>query len=147
MAFLEEASAAIRASGGRFTPQRQMIVQLLENEKGHLDADKLYHLAYQKDNSISLATVYRTLNVLKEAGLIDQRRFSAGHKRAAYEPATTTEHFHLTCRQCGQVIEFQTGLASMLKDELEATLSVQVDHVGIDVEGLCQSCRRQRDEA
>jgi Fe2+ or Zn2+ uptake regulation protein len=143
MAFLEEASAAIRASGGRFTPQRQMIVQLLENEKGHLDADALYHLAYQQDSSISLATVYRTLNVLKEAGLIDQRRFSAGRKRAAYEPATA-EHFHLTCRQCGQVIEFQTGLARMLQDELEATLNVQVDQVAIDVEGLCESCRRQK---
>ena len=140
MAFLDEASTAIRAAGGRFTPQRQVIVQLLENEKGHLDADKLYHLAYQKDSSISLATVYRTLNVLKEAGLIDQRHL-AGRERVTYEPATTTEHYHLTCRKCGQVIEFQTGLAETLKAELEATLKVQVDRVGIYAEGLCANCR------
>lgn len=141
MAFLEEASKVIRESGGRFTPQRQLIIELLDKEQAHLDADRLFQLAYQQDKTVSLATVYRTLNVLKEAGLIDQRHLSPDHERAAYEPASSVEHYHLTCRKCGRVIEFQTDLVEALKTELETALKVQVEQTCICLQGLCPDCQ------
>ncbi len=141
--FLEEASAAIRSTGGRFTPQRKLILDLLEHTDGHLDAERLYLLAHQQDSTISLATVYRTLNVLREANLIDQRYFSPRHEKTYYEPAHSAEHYHFTCRNCGRVIEFETPLVGAMKVGIEQQLNVSLAHVCMCFEGLCSDCRRE----
>ena len=146
MSFVEEASTAIREAGGRFTSQRQLIVELLETTEGHLDAEGLYHLAYERDTSVSLATVYRTLNVLKDAGLIDQRYFAREHGREYYEPVSAHEHYHFTCKSCKRVIEFESGLVDEIKRTLEARLGVSVTHACVCFEGLCQTCRAKAEQ-
>lgn len=140
MDFTEQASQAIRAAGGRFTPQRRLIVELLADSTGHLDADGLHWLAHQRDQSISLATVYRTLNTLEQAGLVAQRYFSPGHEKKYYEPLTAHEHYHFTCRACGQVVEFDAPLVETIRQEVAARLGILVDHACMCLEGLCQSC-------
>jgi Fe2+ or Zn2+ uptake regulation protein len=141
MSFVSEASAAIRETGGRMTPQRRLIIGLLERANDHLDAEGLYHLAHERDRSISLATVYRTLNVLKDAGLIEQRYFSREHGREYYEPSGASEHYHFTCKMCGQVTEFETTLVDEIKAELEANLEATVHHACICFEGVCKTCQ------
>ncbi len=142
MSFLDHASMAIREAGGRFTPQRQLIVELIDSSDRHLDAEELHRLAQRRDRSISLATVYRTLNVLEEAGLIDQRYLSHGHERKFYEPASTGEHYHFTCRVCHRVIEFEAEQIASIKQALEATYGLEVRHACVCFEGLCADCRR-----
>lgn len=146
MSFVEEASGAIRESGGRFTAQRRLIVELLAESTGHLDADRLYHLAHQRDTSVSLATVYRTLNVLEDAGLIDQRYFSPDHERKYYEPATAEEHYHFTCRVCRRVIEFESDFVDAIRRQLAEEIGVRVDHACVCLEGLCHDCLAQDTE-
>ena len=141
MSFVEEASAAIRESGGRFTSQRRLIVELLENVEEHLDAEGLYHLAYDRDTSVSLATVYRTLNVLKDAGLIEQRYFAREHGREYYEPVAAQEHYHFTCQRCKQIIEFESELVNEIRQVLEGTVGVSVKHACVCFEGLCETCK------
>lgn len=142
MTFIEQASTAIRAAGGRFTPQRQLILELLEHIEGHLDADRLYLLAHEQDSTISLATVYRTLSVLRDAHLIDQRYFSPRHEKSYYEPANAAEHYHFTCRGCGRVIEFDTPLVQALKEDVEGRLGVSLKHMCMCFEGLCAECQK-----
>ncbi len=139
--FIDEASTAIRESGGRFTAQRRLIIELLEASEEHLDAEGLHQLAHKRDESISLATVYRTLNVLEEAGLIDQRYFSPDRDRKYYEPVGASEHYHFTCLQCKQVIEFETDLVNAIKAQIESRLGVHVLDSYICFEGLCTACQ------
>ena len=143
MSFLKEASKAIRESGGRMTNQRELIIHLLEENTQHLDAEELYHLAFAQDNSISLATIYRTLNTLEDAGLVQPRYLSHDHERKYYEPVDDQEHYHFTCRQCHKVIEFRSDLITELKDKLEAELGIQVSHACVCFDGLCPDCHNE----
>ena len=144
--FADEAKEAIRETGGRFTAQRQLIVELLEEAEGHPNAEQLYQLAHQRDESVSLATVYRTLNVLAEAGLLDLRYFPSDHEHKHYELVTEEEHYHFTCRECRQVIEFESELVDAVKRELEARMGVSAFSACVCIEGLCPVCRAKNNQ-
>lgn len=144
MSFLEQATQAIHEAGGRMTPQRQLIVEILAAATERLDADALYQRARQRDDAISLATVYRTLAALESAGLIHQRYVSRDHERKVYEP--DAEVYHFTCRRCRQVIPFQSPLVNLLKQELEQQFQVQALQACICVDGLCPACRQAENE-
>ena len=141
MSFLEEASEAIRKAGGRMTAQRQLIIDLLGTSAEHLDAEGLYRLAHRQDEGVSLATVYRTLNTLEEAGLVQQHYLSYDHDRKFYEPLDVGEHYHFTCRNCHKVIEFRSELVDDMKKKLETELGIEVQHACLCFDGLCPDCR------
>ncbi len=141
MNFLDAATEAIRDAGGRFTNQRRIVVELMAGSEDHFDAEELYHRAHAQDESISLATVYRTLHALEDAGLIDQHYLTRDHDRKVYEPAGEAEHYHFTCRQCHRVIEFQADEIDLLRQGLESAYGVRVDRVCMCLDGLCAECR------
>ena len=137
-----EALAALRATGHRITPQRQMVLEVVESSAEHLDAETIHQRARERANNprISLATVYRTLSVLKDMGLIEQRYLSRDHTREHYEPTGAQEHYHFTCLGCREVIEFQSPKVKRLAVELNRELGVEVAHACICLEGYCQMC-------
>jgi Fur family ferric uptake transcriptional regulator len=145
MSFVEQASAAIRAAGGRFTPQRRLIIELLEQTEAHLSAERLYEQAQQRDASISPATVYRTLHVLQTAGLIDGRFTSRHHTQIEYEPVHAGEHYHFVCRRCHRVLEFETEWVQEIRRRLEDRFQVIVDHACVCFEGLCAQCQNEEE--
>ena len=138
-AFLDKASEAVRQVGGRMTSQRRLIVELLEAAPARLDANGLYDLARRQDTTISLATVYRTLNALEDAGLIRQQYISASHDRKYYEPAAETYHF--TCRICHRVLTFTSPLIPELRRQLEIEFHVQTLNACVCVDGVCPDCQ------
>ncbi len=141
-----EALAALRATGHRITPQRQIVLEVVESSGEHLDAEAIYQRARERadDPRISLATVYRTLAVLKETGLIEQRYLSPAHAREHYEPAGAQEHYHFTCLGCHKVIEFQSPKVKRMAVELNRELGVEVAHACICLEGYCRTCAASR---
>jgi Fur family ferric uptake transcriptional regulator len=143
MSYLEQADKVIREAGGRMTAQRRLIIEILESSREHLDAEALHLRAREQDDSVSLATVYRTLNMLEEAGLVQQRYLSREHERKTYEPLHVDEEYHFTCRICRRVIAFHSELMEQLKRELEAELNVKVFNACVCVDGLCPDCQVQ----
>lgn len=143
MGFVDKASEAIRASGGRMTPQRQIIIDVLDSAAERLDAEGLYQLAHERDTGINLATVYRTLSVLEAAGLIRQHYISPEHDRKYY--SVNTRLYHFTCRSCHRVFSFQTDLVEELKRNLEQMLNVQALNACVCVDGLCPDCQAQQE--
>jgi Fur family ferric uptake transcriptional regulator len=95
---------------GRFlqTKQRRLLLEIIQKKTGHLDARELFKEAASKDSSISLATVYRSLNLFKQMGIIEERRL--GKARCYYEIKQPPQHQHLVCKECGAVIEFDCPL-------------------------------------
>lgn len=126
----------LRARGFRVTPQRRLILKLLEEAGEHLDAGKLYQHARTHDQSISLATVYRTLSLLLKAGLVEQRFLDQDRSRSYYEIAED-EHFHFTCLDCGKVIEFETDLVAKICEELHEKCGLEVQYTRVHFEGTC----------
>lgn len=137
--FNEQASAAIRAAGGRMTDQRQTLIRLLADLSGRIDAETLHQQAQRLDAQINLATVYRTLDVLAAAQLIRAHYVSPDHERRYF--TRTPEPYHFTCRRCRRVIAFASDLVELLKTRLEADFNVQAINACVCVDGLCPDCQ------
>lgn len=113
--------------GLRITHQRRVVARALELSEGHPDADELYRRALEIDPKISLATVYRTVKLFEEAGIIEVRDFRDG--RARYEDADRDHHDHLIDVQTGEVIEFLDEEIERLQRKAAAKLGYRlVDH-------------------
>jgi Fe2+ or Zn2+ uptake regulation protein len=146
---LKENVHTLQQNGFRITTQRRTVLEVIAQHKGHPTAEEIYYKARQINPRISLATVYRTLTVLRETGLIDQLYLSSDHDRAHFELSSSSEHFHFRCLGCGKVIEFQNRRAVdfVAKDLTQDARIAEVAEVCVCVEGYCQACARSRKQA
>ena len=131
---------ALRAHGLRLTPQRTLILQVLRESGEHLDAEGIWQFARQQDQSINLATVYRSLNMLSQIGLIQQSFLGEGQRRSYYELVDKPAHYHFACLRCGKVQELLSEPMSQAQAELEHRYQVRIFNAHIKFEGLCQEC-------
>jgi Fur family ferric uptake transcriptional regulator len=136
----DKALKALRAAGYRITSQRRAVLATIETCTEHLDAEGIYQRALEVDPSLSLATVYRTIAVLKDTGLIEHRFLTREHTREYYEPLDMPEHYHFTCLNCQRVIEFQSSDVDAMRTKLQQELGVEISHICLCVEGYCKEC-------
>jgi Fe2+ or Zn2+ uptake regulation protein len=127
--------------GHSMTAQRQLLLELLRDADEHIDAKELYRRASARDKSISPATVYRTLNLFKELGLVDEMRL--GKVRCYYEIKQSPEHQHLVCRGCGRVIEFQTSYFQKLIEAVRREHKFNITKAELYLEGYCPECEEK----
>lgn len=130
----------LRGSRQRITPQRAVLLELLQQEEGHLDADELYRLARRRHPGISLSTVYRSLRLFKELGLIHELHFEEEHHH--YEGRPPREHYHLLCLGCGRIIEFESRRVAQMKREMAQEQAFEVTGAEIHLTGYCSRCRQ-----
>ncbi len=131
----------LHTRGRRLTRQRRLVLQVLEESGEHLDAERLHDRAKSRDPNISLATVYRTLVVLKEMGLVEEHRLGEGH--AHFEATRSTPHYHFTCGKCGRVIEFDAPQVAEVLQRLSKQKGLQVTGAHLLVTGRCAQCREE----
>ncbi len=141
---MREAHGLLRARGKRITSQRALLLQIIQESAGHLDAEGLYRRAKGRDPRINLTTVYRTLNLLKESGLIEPSYLTHDHHREQFEPKPDAEHYHFTCVQCAKVIEFESPLIEQLRREVRRKFGVEFTHGCLCFEGYCADCAKKR---
>lgn len=115
---------ACRERGLRMTGPRQTIAALLDQAGDHPDVIALHHRATAVDEKISLSTVYRTLRVFEQEGIIDRLDLREG--RARYEPATEGQHFHLVDIENGNVLEFRSEEIEALQAEIAQKLGYRL---------------------
>lgn len=112
------------AQGLRLTGQRRVIAQVLENADDHPDVEELHRRASLIDAGISIATVYRTVKLFEESGILDKHDFGDG--RARYEPADREHHDHLIDLATGEVIEFVDPEIEELQERIAARLGYRL---------------------
>lgn len=127
----ENAKASIEtqcaARGMRMTEQRRVIARVLEDSPDHPDVEELYRRCATVDEHISISTVYRTVKLLEDAGIIERHDFREG--RARYEQMRDTHHDHLIDLRSGKVIEFQSEEIEKLQADVARKLGYRlVDH-------------------
>lgn len=113
--------------GLRITDQRRVIARVISNADDHPDVEKLYERASAIDPNISIATVYRTVRLFEEAGILERHDFGDG--RARYEAAPEAHHDHLIDVETGKVIEFVDPELELLQKQIAEKLGYRlVDH-------------------
>lgn len=116
--------ARCEAKGLRMTEQRRVIAGVLQESSDHPDVEELYARASARDAGISLATVYRTVKLFEEAGILDKLEFGDG--RARYEDAEREHHDHLIDIQTGEVIEFVDPDIEALQEKIAEKLGYRL---------------------
>ncbi|MCP4821261.1 MAG: transcriptional repressor [Shimia sp.] len=122
------------AKGLRMTEQRRVIAAVLQESNDHPDVEELYARASARDAGISLATVYRTVKLFEEAGILDKLEFGDG--RARYEDAEREHHDHLIDINSGQVIEFVDPEIEELQEKIAAKLGYQLKGHKLELYGV-----------
>jgi len=134
-------SQTIQMHGHFLTAQRRLLLDLIRDAEGHLDAKELYQRARAIDESIGSATVYRSLNLFKQLGLVDERRL--GKLRCYYEIKQSPEHQHLLCQGCGKVIEFQNPHFQKLIEAVQREHGFKITKAELYLEGYCPNCEEK----
>ena len=139
---VEAARDSLKQRGIRLTRQRQLLLDLLDKSGQHLDAEALYQMAHQKDPKLNRVTVYRTLKLLKEGGLVDELDLMhyTGDQHY-YETRTKQEHAHIICLRCGKVEEFYGDPLSKLRRQVEGMFGFQILIARTEVGGYCAHCQ------
>jgi Fur family ferric uptake transcriptional regulator len=125
------------------TRQRKLLFELIDGSGKHLNAEALYRLAKQREPKINRVTVYRTLKLLKQEGLVDELDL-LHHEgdQHYYETRLKREHAHVVCLRCGRIEEFFGEPLKRLKQQIEAHFGFQVMIARTEVGGYCADCQR-----
>ena len=129
-AMTDELRERLRGSGYRLTPQRELILQAIRR-LGHATPDEVFAEVRTASSAVNLSTIYRTLEVLEELGLIRHAHLS--DRAPTYHAVTDHEHFHLVCRNCERVISVDTGVAdgfvALLRERFDFETEIGRAHV------------------
>jgi len=137
-----EVEQALRESGRRVTVQRSKILAAVRHSDGHASADQIFERVRTDDPhaGISLSTVYRTLDTLKQMQLVSELDSASG--TATYERADgESRHHHLVCRQCGEATEVELPALSRIEAEIQQRTGFEPDIRHLGISGLCAACR------
>ena len=142
MACGERLAKEMRARGYRVTAQRTIILETIAHMSGHLSAQQVYERAVERLPGLNLATVYRAVETLHEAGLVDMLDAQSEPMRFALRDPENP-HGHLVCTRCGRVMELEAELIEGLAAKVSQRAQFQIDHHHLTLEGTCQACRAE----
>lgn len=134
-----DAPERLRRRGLRWTPQRQNVVEVLAETRGHVTGAELVELCRARDPRTIPSTVYRTLDALEELGMVRHGHGPDGQEE--YHVAPTAEHGHLYCSGCGGRWEITRGAARRIIDALRDEQGFEIDLSHVTVVGRCPTCQ------
>jgi Fur family ferric uptake transcriptional regulator len=129
--------STLRAKGYRLTPQRQLVLQAVTTLR-HGTPEEICLEVQRSAGGVNISTVYRTLELLEELGLVTHAHL--GHGPPTYHAATDEDHLHLVCRYCATVIETDRAVTDDLVRELASRHGFQTDVAHFAIYGTCQGC-------
>ena len=136
---------SLKQRGIRLTRQRQILLDLIDKSGKHLDAESLFLMAQEKDPKLNRVTVYRTLKMLKEGGLVDELDLMHyGGDQHYYETRMKQEHAHVICLRCGKVEEFFGDPLQKLRRQIESHFGFQIVLARTEIGGYCSHCQTLR---
>lgn len=123
----------------RNTPQRKLVLEILQEKKNHPTADEVYEIAREREPKISRGTVYRNLNLLAEQGEIRKLPMPAG---ADHFDSITEKHYHFQCRVCGKVFDTALSYKGELNETPAALPGFKTEWHRLILVGLCPVCNK-----
>ena len=134
--------SALERSGVRLTRQRRVLLEVMDQAEQHLTADAILERAQKIDPRVHRVTVYRTLEMLKRRGLLDELDLLHIHgHRHYYESHGPRDHIHVACLRCGKVREVESDLFEQLKRQIAHDTGIKITVSRAEIGGYCESCR------
>ncbi|WP_046159885.1 Fur family transcriptional regulator [Caldanaerobacter subterraneus] len=134
----------LKEKGFKLTTQRRVILDvIMENKNKHLSSEEIYDLVKRKYPEIGLATVYRTLQLFEELGLVYKLNFDEGRNRYELYQEDAHQHHHLICLKCGNVIEMEGDLLEDLEKLIEKTKNFEIVDHNAKFYGYCGNSRNK----
>ena len=145
--YVKSSNETLRKKGYRLTPQRHMILSVIQEAGGHLSIDQILERVQERNPYVSLSTVYRTLELLRELGLVRENHLPG--EQPHYETAESTEHHHLVCRRCRTIIHLEDNLLGNLHKQLQQQHAFHGLTLDLVAAGYCDACwkKMQQEQA
>lgn len=137
----EDLAARLRGKGYRLTAQRELVLRAVETLR-HATPDEVYAEVRRHSTAVNLSTVYRTLEVLEELGLVRHAHLS--DRAPTYHAVDDHVHFHLVCRNCHGVTSVEESVIAPTVARLDEELGFESDVAHLTVHGLCADCRKDQ---
>ena len=137
-ASLSKLSDTLREQGYRLTLQREIIIEAVEAVQGHISVDDIYQQVHPRFPQVNLSTIYRTLELLRELGLVRENHLPGEQPR--YEAAAGKAHHHLVCRLCRRVIHLDDTLLGNLNEQLQEQYHFHGLTLDLVAAGYCDTC-------
>jgi Fur family ferric uptake transcriptional regulator len=140
---LENFKKLLRANNLKFTIQREVILETLYNSDEHLTPEALHHLIQEKypELKTGIATIYRTLSLLEESGVVTSLSFGAQGKK--YELGAKEHHDHLICTECGEITEFVDEEIEKRQHAITDELGFKMKDHSMQIYGICKKCQEK----
>jgi len=136
----EHLNQALQDLGYRLTPQRLMVLEMIAESTDHISAEDIYDRVRACYPHINISTIYRTLELLKQLGLVTVTDMGDG--RISYHYADRGHHHHLICHRCGARLELDESLLGPLKKTLMKECGFQADLRHLAIFGRCRACQK-----
>lgn len=140
--WMEQFNQFILSAGLRHSQQREQVARVFFSTTTHVGIEELYKKVHKLNSKIGIATVYRTLNLLVEAGLAQKRNFETG--AITYEPTPEKHHDHLICTRCQEVIEFHNEKIEQLQEDISKAYKYQLQFHKMELYGICHKCKSNK---
>ena len=141
---MEDLRQKLQERQHKMTPQRQIVLQIFQDHPGeHLSAEDVHGILRDNHSEIGLATVYRSLELLSDLGILQKMEFGDGCSRYevnAIDP-DTHHHHHLICTKCGKVTEFEDDLLENLEQDIENKSGFRIMDHQVKFFGYCKECQ------
>ncbi len=132
----------LKEKGFKLTPQRKSIIDvIIANQGKHLSAEEIYDLVKNSCPNIGLATIYRTMQIFDEVGVVYKNNFDDGRSRYELYQDEDHQHHHLICIKCGKVVEVEEDLLEQLEVEVENKYKFSIMNHNLKFFGYCHQCR------
>lgn len=142
-ALLERFKRILKTSGLKYTKQRESLLRLLYNSEKHCTPDEFYEAlkTVESDKNIGIATIYRTLNLLEEAGMVTSISLGAAGKK--FELANKPHHDHMICKVCNKIIEFQDDAIEQKQLKIAKEHGFKLASHLMQLYGTCKDCQKK----
>lgn len=143
--FWNQLETYLSKSGLKQSKQRNLVIDAFLEMNDHVSAEELFTYVKDKDVAAGMATIYRTLNLLKDAGLVEQKQFQEG--KAVFEVNKPDEHHdHLICTTCDRVIEFENSEIEKIQKQIAEEHGIKLTSHSLDLFGTClkENCEYRR---
>jgi Fe2+ or Zn2+ uptake regulation protein len=135
---MNSSNETLRKRGYRLTPQRFMILSVIQEAEEHLSIDQITDRVQKRNPYVSLSTIYRTLELLRELGLVRENHLPG--EQPHYEAAEGKAHHHLVCRNCRAIIHLDNSLLGNLNEQLQEQYHFYNLTLDLVASGYCDSC-------
>jgi Fur family ferric uptake transcriptional regulator len=136
--FVETSNEQLKKNGYRLTPQRHMILSVIEEATEHLTIEQITSRVQKRNPYVSLSTVYRTLELFESLNLV--REVHLPGEQPYYEPVDSHAHHHLVCRRCHQTIHLDETLLGDLHERLQSQFDYHGLTLNLTAAGYCHTC-------